>query len=350
MSLAAAITVLRGGLTVDLDLDVADGEVLAVLGPNGAGKSTVLRVLAGLLPPDAGRVTVDGDLWDDVDAGVRLPPHARRVGMVFQDYLLFPHLSARENVAFGLRTRGVRHAEARGTADHWLARVGLADLGGHRPGQLSGGQAQRAALARALATDPALLLLDEPLSALDARTRLTVRAELRRHLAEFAGSTVLVTHDPVDAMALADRVVVVEDGRVVQEGAPAEVSRHPRTDYVARLVGLSLLPGVGEGRSVRLDSGGTVAVAEEAAGPVFAAVRPESVALYLARPDGSPRNVWPTTLVGAIPHGATVRCELAGEVPLIADVTATAFAELGLVPGARVWATVKASEIAVYAR
>jgi molybdate transport system ATP-binding protein len=195
-----------------------------------------------------------------------------------------------------------------------------------------------------------VLLLDEPLSSLDARTRLTVRAELRRHLAEFAGSTVLVTHDPVDAMALADRVVVVEDGRVVQAGTPAEVSRHPRTDYVARLVGLALLPGTGQGRSVRLDSGGEVAVAEEATGPVFAAVRPESVALYLTRPDGSPRNVWPATLVGATPHGATVRCELAGEVPLIADVTETAFAELGLVPGATVWATVKASEVAVYER
>jgi len=195
-----------------------------------------------------------------------------------------------------------------------------------------------------------VLLLDEPLSALDARTRLTVRAELRRHLAEFAGSTVLVTHDPVDAMALADRVVVVEDGRVVQEGTPGEVSRRPRTDYVARLVGLSLLPGTGAGTAVRLDSGGTVAVAEPADGAVFAAIRPESVALYLARPDGSPRNVWPVTLVGATPHGATVRCELTGEVPLIADVTETAFAELGLTPGARVWATVKASEVAVYQR
>jgi molybdate transport system ATP-binding protein len=159
-----------------------------------------------------------------------------------------------------------------------------------------------------------------------------------------------VTHDPVDAMALADRVVVVEEGRVVQAGTPDEVNRRPRTDYVARLVGLSLLAGTGEGSTVRLDGGGTVSVAEEASGPVFAAVRPESVALYLARPEGSPRNVWPARLAGATPHGATVRCELAGEVPLVAEVTATAFAELGLVPGAEVWATVKASEVAVYRR
>jgi molybdate transport system ATP-binding protein len=302
------------------------------------------------LPPDAGRVTVDGDPWDDVAADVHLPPHRRQLGMVFQDYLLFPHLSALENVAFGLRTRGVRHPDARRTAADWLARVGVGDLADRRPGQLSGGQAQRTALARALAPDPAVLLLDEPLSALDARTRLSVRAELRRHLAAFGGSTVLVTHDPVDALGMADRVVVVEDGRVVQAGTPAEVNSRPRTDYVARLAGLSLLSGTGEGRTVRLVGGGTVAVAEEASGPVFAAVRPESVALYLSRPDGSPRNVWPARLVGATPHGGTVRCELAGEVPLVADVTAAAFAELGLAAGAEVWATVKASEVAVFAR
>jgi molybdate transport system ATP-binding protein len=349
MSLSARVVVRRGALDLDVAVHVADGEVLAVLGPNGAGKSTLLRVLAGLLPPDGGSVVLDRDETWDGDRHV--PAHRRALGMVFQDHLLFPHLSVTDNVAFGLRSRGVRKAESRVAAQAWLGRVGLDGLGDRRPGQLSGGQAQRAALARALVGDPRVLLLDEPLSALDARTRLTVRAELRRHLAAFTGSTVLVTHDPVDAMALADRVVVVEDGRVVQEGTPAEVSRHPRTDYVARLVGLSLLPGTGTGTAtVRLDGGGTVAVAEAAEGPVFAAIRPESVALYLARPEGSPRNVWPVTLVGVTPHGATVRCELAGEVSLVADVTETAFAELGLVPGAAMWATVKASEVAVYAR
>ncbi|SDO01479.1 ABC transporter ATP-binding protein [Geodermatophilus sp. DSM 45219] len=350
MSLAADVRVGRGPLTVELGIEVADGEVLAVLGPNGAGKSTLLRVLAGLLPPDDGRVTVGQETWDDVDAGVHVPAHGRRLGMVFQDHLLFPHLSVTDNVAFGLRTRGVRKPAARRAARDWLARVGIAELADRRPGRLSGGQAQRAALARALVGDPALLLLDEPLSALDARTRLTVRAELRRHLAEYAGSTVLVTHDPVDAMALADRVVVVEEGRVVQAGTPADVSRHPRTDYVARLVGLALLPGTGEGTTVRLDGGGRVAVAEESAGEVFVAVRPESVALYPARPEGSPRNVWSLRLVSATPHGSTVRCELDGEVPLLADVTGAAYAELGLAPGTPVWASVKASEIAVYAR
>jgi molybdate transport system ATP-binding protein len=348
MSLAAAVDTVRGALRLQVEVEVEVGEVLAVLGPNGAGKSTLVRILAGLLRPDGGRVAVGGETWDD--AGTFVPAHRRALGMVFQDALLFPHLTVVDNVAFGLRTRGTGRARARASAEDWLARVGLEGLGGRRPAELSGGQAQRAALARALVGDPALLLLDEPLSALDARTRLAVRAELRRHLAGFGGSTVLVTHDPVDAMALADRVVVVEEGRVVQTGTPAEVSRRPRTDYVARLVGLSLLPGTGEGRLVRLDGGGMVAVAEAATGPVFAAVRPESVALYPSRPDGSPRNVWPARVVGATPHGATVRCELAGEVPLVADVTAASFAEMGLGPGAEVWATVKASEVAVYAR
>jgi molybdate transport system ATP-binding protein len=348
VSLDAEVRVQRGVLLVEAGFNVADGEVLALLGPNGAGKSTLVRVLAGLLRPDAGRVAVDGATWDD--AATHRPAPERSVGMVFQDALLFPHLSVADNVAFGLRTRKVPKAAARAAAQGWLARVGLDGFGDRRPAELSGGQAQRAALARALVVDPALLLLDEPLSALDARTRLTVRAELRRHLAEFPGSTVLVTHDPVDAMALADRVVVIEEGRIVQTGPPAEVARAPRTDYVARLVGLALLPGTAEGRTVRLEGGGAVAVAEEASGPVFAAVRPESVALYLSRPEGSPRNVWPARLVAATPHGATVRCELAGEVPLIADVTATAFAELGLAPGAEVWATVKASEVSVYDR
>jgi molybdate transport system ATP-binding protein len=350
VSLDARVVVQRGSLSLDVELAVEDGEVLAVLGPNGAGKSTLLRVLAGLLLPDGGRVAVDDVIWDDVPAGTQLPAHRRSLGVVFQDALLFPHLTVAENVGFGLRTRGARKPARQAAATEWLARVGLDGLGDRRPAHLSGGQAQRAALARALVGEPALLLLDEPLSALDARTRLVVRAEVRRHLTAFAGSTVLVTHDPVDAMALADRVVVVEEGRVVQTGTPGEVNRRPRTDYVARLAGLSLLPGTGEGHAVRLDAGGVVAVAEETSGPVFAAVRPESVALYLARPEGSPRNVWPVRLVGATPHGATVRCELAGEVPLVADVTAGAFAELGLAPGAEVWATVKASEVAVYQR
>ncbi len=348
MSLLAHVVVRRGTLAMDLSLDVAAGQVLAVLGPNGAGKSTLLRVLAGLTAPEGGRVRLDGQLLDDPAAGVRVPPHRRRIGMVFQDHLLFPHLSAVDNVAFGLRARGESRQAARAAAAGWVARMDLSSHAAAKPRSLSGGQAQRIALARALAGAPHLLLLDEPLSALDARTKLDVRADLRHHLADYPGATVLVTHDPVDAMALANRLVVVEAGRVVQVGTPVEVSRRPRTDYVARLVGLSLLSGTARGRSVMLDGGAAVQVAEPVTGPVFVAIRPGSVGLYRARPDGSPRNVWPVTVAGVTPYGETLRIDLDGEVPLTADVTPEAAAELDLVVGALAWASVKASEVAAY--
>jgi molybdate transport system ATP-binding protein len=242
-TLSADLRVRRGSFDLDLELTVQPGEVVALLGPNGAGKSTALRLLAGLLPLDDGTVRLGRTVVEDTVARVRLEPEQRQVGVVFQDYLLFPHLTARENVAFGLRARGLARREARERADDWLARVGLAEHADRKPRQLSGGQAQRVALARALAAEPRLLLLDEPLAALDAGTRMEVRADLRHHLGSFDGATVVVTHDALDAMVLADRLVVVEDGRVVQSGAPREVSAHPRTDYVARLVGLNLLAG-----------------------------------------------------------------------------------------------------------
>lgn len=348
MTLTAHVVVDRGSLTVDVAFDVAGGQVLAVLGPNGAGKSTVLRVLAGLVRPRGGRVQLDADVLDDPASGIRLPPHERPIGVVFQDHLLFPHLSTVDNVAFGLRSRGTGRQQARLIAAGWLERMGLAAYAAAKPRALSGGQAQRVALARALAGDPRMLLLDEPLSALDARTKLDVRADLRHHLGDYQGCTVLVTHDPVDAMALADRLVVVEHGRVAQVGTPVDVARHPRTDYVARLVGLTLLSGVADGRTIRLGNGSVAHVAEAAHGPVFVAVRPGAVGIYRARPDGSPRNVWPATVAGVTPYGETLRVDLAGDVPLTADVTPEAAAELDLVIGAPVWASVKASEIAVY--
>jgi molybdate transport system ATP-binding protein len=210
------------------------------------------------------------------------------------------------------------------------------------------------ALARALATDPALLLLDEPLAALDARTRLLVRAELRNHLAGFAGATVVITHDPVDAAVLGDRLVVIEDGRVVQAGRPADVARQPRTDYVARLVGLNLLAGRAVGARVLLPGGGIVTATEPSGGEVYAAFRPAAVALFLARPAGSPRNVWPGRITGLEPHGDGVRVEVGGAPDpastLLAEVTPAAVAELGLAPGVEVWAAVKASDIDVYPR
>ena len=357
--MTAAVTVRRGDFTLDVELEVASGEVVALVGPNGAGKSTLLRALAGLQPLDAGRIELDGACL--TDARTVVPAHRRQIGVVFQDYLLFPHLSVLANVAFGLRARGVGKAEAGTRARSWLERVGVAELGAAKPSKISGGQAQRVALARALAADPRLLLLDEPLAALDARTRLRVRGELRRHLARFPGAAVVVTHDPIDAAVLADRLVVVEAGRVVQAGSPREVARRPQTDYVARLVGLNLLLGMAAGREVRLPGGGVIVTASRtagtsgtASGPVFAAFRPAAVALYPSAPVGSPRNVWSGRVVGLEAVGESVRVEVGriwdDHTSVVAEVTPEAVIDLDLSIGAEVWASVKASEVDVYQR
>lgn len=268
--------------------------------------------------------------------------------MVFQDYLLFPHLSALDNVAFGPRCHGRSKREARAEAAGWLERMGLAEHAAARPAQLSGGQAQRVALARALAVRPRLLLLDEPLAALDARTRLDVRAQLRRHLAEFEAVAVLVTHDPLDAMVLADRLVVIEGGREVQSGLPAEIARRPRTDYIARLVGLNLYRGTSAGHRVTLPDGAVLTTDEDLSGPVFVAFPPSAVVLHRSRPEGSARNVWELTVNGLDLHGDQVRADLAGAVPMAADLTPAAAAELGLARGSTVWAAVKAAQTHAY--
>ncbi|MFI1959393.1 ABC transporter ATP-binding protein [Streptomyces althioticus] len=341
--LDAHLVVERGSFRLDITLTAAPGDVVALLGPNGAGKTTALRALAGLAPLTDGRLCLDGtDL-------ARTPPESRPVGVVFQDYLLFPHLTALDNVAFGPRCRGAGRSEARTRAAAWLERMGLAEHEGAKPDRLSGGQAQRVALARALATDPRLLLLDEPLAALDARTRLEVRAQLRRHLADFEAVAVLVTHDPLDAMVLADRLVVVEHGRVVQEGAPADIARHPRTEYIAQLVGLNLYRGRADGHAVRLDAGPEVSTTEDLSGPAFVAFPPGAVTLYRDRPTGSSaRNLWRCEVAGLESHGDQIRVELTGELALACDLTAVAVAELDLHPGAPVWAAVKATQTHAY--
>jgi molybdate transport system ATP-binding protein len=242
--LAARVVVERPAFRLDVDLAVPAGSVTAVVGPNGAGKSTLLRALAGLVPLTAGRVALDGRVLEDADASaVRIPAEGRGIGVVFQDHLLFPHLSALANVAFGPRAHGVARADAEGRARALLDRLGIAHLADRRPARLSGGQSQRVALARALVLEPPLLLLDEPMAALDAGTRLDVRDLLAEELGRFGGAAVLVTHDPVDALALADRIHVLEGGRRVQEGAPAEVAARPATAYVARLVGMNRVEG-----------------------------------------------------------------------------------------------------------
>jgi len=267
---------------------------------------------------------------------------------VFQDYLLFPHLTALDNVAFGPRSHGAGRREARAVAATWLDRVGLGDHARRKPRQLSGGQAQRVALARALAVDPELLLLDEPLAALDARTRLDTRAELHRHLSAHRGASLLVTHDPLDALVLADRLVIVEDGRVVQEGDAATITARPRTDYVARLVGLNLYRGRAAGHTVDVDGRITLTTTDTVDGDAFVAFPPTAVAVHLDRPGGSPRNTWPATIAAIARHGDNLRVQLDGPIVAAADVTPAAAAHLDLTPGRQVWAAVKAAETRAY--
>lgn len=364
--LRARIALRRGAFDLDAAVDVGDGEVLAVLGPNGSGKTSVLYALAGLVPLTGGRIDVAGQVWDCPGEGRFVDPADRAVGLVFQDYRLFPHLSVLDNVAFAGQMRGAGRRAARRDAQTWLDRVGLAALARHRPGELSGGQAQRAALARALAARPKMLLLDEPLAALDASTRLEVRSELREHLADFAGPCVVVTHDPLDALVLADRILVLEHGRVTQQGRPADVARHPTTGYVATLMGLNLYRGTladPTRKQVDLNDGGTLHAAFLATpggegststapprhGRVLVAVAPTAIALHTERPgDGSPRNVWSGTVTGLELLTDRIRVAVDGCPPALVDITPAALAALELSPGSRVWLSAKATEVTAY--
>jgi molybdate transport system ATP-binding protein len=336
-----------GALHLDVDLEVTD-RVVAVIGPNGAGKTTLLRALAGLVPIERGQVTIDGRVVEDAARSVRVPSEERHIGVVFQDHLLFPHLTALDNVAFGLRARRRPRAEAHRVAATWLERVGLADAVRLHPRQLSGGQAQRVALARALATEPAVLLLDEPLAAVDASARAELRHLLREELRRYPGSRILVTHDPIEAAALAEELVVLEDGRVTQRGPLSDVTARPRSAWVATMVGLNLVTGVADGPSVRLPGGETLVTSTAATGPVFAAFRPNAITLHRHRPDSSARNAWPGHASELYPAGDRARVRVDGPVPLVAEVTAAAVADLHLADGGPIWASLKATEVDVY--
>jgi molybdate transport system ATP-binding protein len=349
MTVEATIELRRGTLALRAELAVASGELLALLGPNGAGKSTVLRCLAGLQAIDAGRITIDGTVVDEPGSDAFVPPEQRSVGFVFQQHLLFEQMNVLENVAYGLRARRVPKAAARANAREWLARVGLDEYPLARPSTLSGGQAQRVALARALAPEPTLLLLDEPLAALDAGTRISVRRDLRNHLEGFAGTTILVTHDPVDAYALADRVAILDGGNIVQTGTLAEVTSHPRSRYVADLVGVNLVAGIVADGVLRTDDGALVVIADAVPGAAFAVIRPHSILLARHRDDSaSARNQWPGVVTELDRLGDRVRVGLAGRLPLTAEITAAALDALALQPGDEIHASVKATDIEVY--
>lgn len=329
-----------------LVLDAEPGTTIAVVGPNGAGKTTLLRALLGLTPRAHAALRL-GDA--DVTA---LAPHRRGVAWVPQDGALFPHLTALGNTAYGLRAQGVPRAEARRAALAWLDRLGVGHLAHRRPAQLSGGQAGRVALARALAARPRLLLLDEPLAALDQTTRAHVRHTLRGHLDDFGGVCLIVTHDPVEAVSLADRVLVLDDGRAVQDAPPAEVTRHPRSPWVARMLGRNAWPGaVASDGALALAGGGRLVVADplDAGVRALAVIAPEAVSVHREKPAGSPRNVWAGTVREITTAGSRLRVLVTSpDAPdLVAEITPAAAAELALADGVAVWTSVKATEVSV---
>lgn len=340
------------GFTLDLDLQVPSGSTAVLLGPNGAGKSTAAMALAGLVAIDGGRVRLNGRTLDDPQDGILVPPDERKVGLVFQDYVLFPHLTAAENVAFGLRSQGMRKRRAELRAAEWLRQMGLEGIGARKATDLSGGQAQRVALARALAAEPDLLVLDEPLSALDVTTRATTRRGLTGHLADFAGPRLVITHDPAEAFLLGDTVFVLERGALSQTGSPEDIRRRPRTRYAADLAGINLVVGSASNGIINTPEGHVLHLADhEMAGSVLATIHPRAVALFNGPPEGSHRNVWPTRVVAierfGEPFGERTRVVLGPPLDLIAEVTTEAVDDMGLREGGEVWVAIKATEIEV---
>jgi molybdate transport system ATP-binding protein len=346
--LEADIKLRLSRLDLDAAFTVASGEVLALLGPNASGKSTMLRALVGLLPLAGGRVSLDGTILEDPAQHIRIPPEKRPISLMFQDYLLFPHMSALENVAFGLRSTGMDKQVAREKASQTLARLGLDGVAEAKPGSMSGGQQQRVAMARALVTEPKLLLLDEPLAALDVSTKTDVRRLLRSALRQSSAANVLVTHDLLDAVALGDRMVVIENGAIVQTGTPAEVTARPRSKYVADLTGVTFLRGTARGVRLELDGGGELSCAGHGTGPMLAVITPAAVSVSRQRPDGPPVNTWPGQISAVDLMGDRVRVRMEGKPAITAEVPPAAVDELKLDDGGELWATVDPAAITVY--
>jgi molybdate transport system ATP-binding protein len=354
VTLHVDVTAARGAFEVRATFEAAAGQTVALLGPNGSGKSTLVSAIAGLLPPTKGTIALDGTVLDDAAGDSHVPPEKRPIGVVFQDLHLFPHLSATENVAFPLRARGVPKPEARERAARLLERLGIGHRADARPRGLSGGEAQRVALARALVAEPSLLLLDEPLSALDVGARQRVRELLSEELARFRGVRLIVTHDPVEASTLADLLVLLEDGHVTQIGTPEEIRVAPRSRYAADLVGVNSFRGrlepLEEGAGRLVTAAGTAVTpwpVDFEGGEVIGLLRPADVTLSLEPPVGSARNVFRGEVTSIAIEGERARVRLATAPPLVAEITLSSVQRLGLHPGAIVWASFKAVEVEV---
>jgi molybdate transport system ATP-binding protein len=341
-----------GPFRLEVALEIRAGETLALVGPNGAGKSTCIALIAGLLRARRALVTLGPDVWCDTARGIDRPPHERRVGLVRQDYALFPHLDVRENVAYGPRARGARGAAARSSADGWVARLGLGGLAHRSARDLSGGERQRVALARALAAGARVLLLDEPFGSLDVATRAIVRAELRGFLSEVRLPTLFVTHDATDALALGSRIAVLENGSLAQTGSREELLARPGTRFVADLFSLNHFRGtIAAGDGLREARVGPVifhVLSAEPPGDVSLAFPPSAVTLSTDRPGGSAQNTFPARVREVLPQTDRVRVMLDCGVTVAADVAHEAETALHVVPGRWLWAAVKATAIQVY--
>jgi molybdate transport system ATP-binding protein len=348
MKIIANFTANRGNFTLDIDTTFSAGTVTAVLGPNGSGKSSLLRALAGLQSVDSGEI-VFGDRVVNAAPSVHVSPQDRSVGVVFQDYALFPHLTVIENIAFGPRSLGASKKDAQIESRVQMNSLGITELADQKPGQISGGQAQRVALARALATQPDVLLLDEPLAALDAQTRESVRTELDRQIKAFAGCVVFVTHDPFDAMLLADRVIVLENGVITQVGTPGELAARPATGYVASLMGVNLIRGQAQAGVLLVEGGGVLQIPQHSLeGEVLAVIRPEAITLHLNKPEGSARNVWEGTVSGLAPMHDRIRVSVQATPPVVATITHAALADLSLAVGTSIWVSAKTLTIEAF--
>lgn len=346
--LETEIAISRGEqFQLEMALAIRPGHTVALLGPNGAGKTTAVAAIAGLLPIDQGRIRLGDRVLDDPIADVFVPPERRNLGVVFQDYLLFPHLTVLDNVAFGLRSTGTSRSEARRAARAWLDNLEIGELAAAMPADLSGGEAQRAAIARALVTEPHLLLLDEPLAALDVTTRARLRRLLADHLDGFLGPRLLITHEPTEAFLLADEIHILEQGRITQVGTAEDIRLRPRTQYIADLAGANLLTGQASRGTVMVAGFELHAADTRPQGAVLVTIQPRAISVYRRQPEGSPRNTWRTTVTRLEHYGDRIRLQTGKPLPVTAEITPGAAEALALEEGAAVWLSIKATEVSL---